>query len=152
MNSALPTRPERVRTLWLGTAAMAFIVIAAAIVQKSAGADAAVAVAGIYSLGIAAIAWLTARATPYPRWSWFGAAGILVSAIVLAAALFPSPSQVKTWTSTAWMMPWLFLVFGTTPGSSVAACDPATPRGGRLLIVVSVIYSLILLGALLLTS
>ncbi len=146
MNSALPARPERVRTLWLGTATMAVITILGAIIRKSSGADAAVAVAVVYGVGVIAMAWLTARATPYPRWSWYGASGVIVLAIIAAAVLFPSPSQVKTWTSTAWMMPWIFLVFGFTPAGA-NACAPGTVRGGRLLIVVSVVYSLILLGA-----
>lgn len=152
MNSVQNTRPERIRTLWLGTATMAVITILAAVMRKSAGADAAVVVAGIYGFGVIAMAWLTARATPYPRWSWYTAAGINVLALVVAAVAFPSPSQVKTWMSTAWMYPWLFLVFGFTPASAVGACSPGSARSGRVLIVVSVVYSLILLGACWLTS
>jgi hypothetical protein len=143
MNAGPITRPDRVRTMWLGTATMAVITILAAIARKSAGADAAVVVAGIYGVGVLAIAWLTSRTTSYPRWSWFAAAGINVVAIVVAAVLFPSPSQVKTWMSTAWMYPWLFLVFSSTPGPATGRCAPS----GRLLLVVSVAYAVILLGA-----
>ena len=152
MNVSPTTRPERVRTLWLGTATMAAITILAAVVRKSAGADAALAVACIYSFGTLSMAWLTARSTPYPRWSWYSAAGILVLAIIAAGVLFPSPSQVKTVTSTAWMMPWLFLVFGFTPAAAVGACSPGSAASGRMLIGVSLVYALILLGALWLTS
>jgi hypothetical protein len=140
------------RTMWLGTATMAVITILAAVVRKSAGADAAVVVAGIYALGVIAIAWLTSRTTPYPRWSWFSAAGINVLALIVAAVAFPSPSQVKTWMSTAWMYPWLFLVFGYTVGPAAGACAPGSTRSGRLLIVVSIAYAIILLGACWLTS
>jgi hypothetical protein len=150
MNSADTIRAERTRTMWLGTAMLAAVTILGAVARKAAGADAAVVVALIYVVGMFAIAWLTARGAAYPRWAWFASAGVLTLALIGSAVAFPSPPQVKTWTSMAWMMPWLFLVLGLTPLPASGWCSPRW--AGPLLIGVSVVYSAILIGACWLTS
>lgn len=136
---------ERRRAMWLGTATMAVVTILAAVARKKAGADAAAVAGGIYVFGVLAIAWLTARITPYPRWSWFASAGVVSTALVVAAVAFTSPAQVKTWTATAWMMPWLFLIFTLSPQPKAGWCAPSSVWSGPVMIGVSVIYSAILL-------
>lgn len=152
MNTGDSLRAERTRTMWLGTATLLLITLLGTFGRRAAGADAAAVVALVYGAGVFAIAWLTMRATAYPRWSWFAAAGVMATALAVAAVAFPSPSQVKTWTSTAWMMPWLFLVLGLTPGPATGWCSPRAPWGGLLLIGLSLVYSGILFAACWFTS
>jgi hypothetical protein len=147
MNTGDFLRTERVRTMWLGTAMLLLITLLGAFVRKSAGADAAGVVVLVYGVGVLAMAWLTARVSAYPRWAWYAAASVLAVALVITAVAFPSPSQVKTWTSMAWMMPWLFLVLGLTPGPATGWCSPRSPWSGPLLIGLSVVYAFILIGA-----
>ena len=92
------------------------------------------------------MAWLTSRDSAYPRWAWFGSAGVLVLALVLAAVLMPAPAQVKEWTSMAWMMPWLFLVMALSPAPAAGICSPRAAWSGTLLMGTSVVFSSILLG------
>jgi hypothetical protein len=151
MNAADTIRAERMRTMWLGTGALLLVTILGAVVRASAGSHAAAMVALVYGVGVFAMAWLAARATAYPRWAWFASAGVFALALATTALLFHSPAQVKTWTSMAWMMPWLFLVLGLTPGPKAGWCSPRSPWAGLLLIGVSVVYSAILIGACWLT-
>ena len=145
MNPEALNRSERKRVTWIGCAMLALITIAAVFVRKSA-ADGAMAVACIYGGGTLAMALLTARATTYPRWAWFASAGVIVLTLVVAAVILPSRAQVKEWSSTAWMMPWWFLVSASSPAVATGACARAA-RNGPLLVGVSVVFSAIRLGA-----
>ena len=138
-------RSERLRTMWLGCATLALTMLAGAFVQKTAGTSAA-AGACVYGGGTLLMAWLTARATAYPRWAWFAAAGLLVLTLVVAAVQMPAPAQVKAWTSTAWMLPWLFLTTAVSPVPATGWCPPRAAWSGPLLVGMSALFSSILLG------
>jgi hypothetical protein len=146
MNPEVVDRPDRKRLMLLGCAMLALITIAAVFVRKTGGGG-AMAVACIYGGGTLAMALLTARATTYPRWAWFASAGVIVLTLVVAALLMPSRLQVKEWSSTAWMMPWWFLVSASSPARASGVCATRGP----LLVGVSVVFSGILLGACWLT-
>ena len=147
MSSETFGRMHRRRTMWLGCATMALITIAGALVQRTAVANAAVALACVYGGGVFVMAWLTSRTTEYPRWSWFASAGVVALAFALAAILMPAPAQVKEWTSIAWMLPWLYLMMALSPTPTTGRCSPRAPWSGPLLVGVSVVFSSILLGA-----
>lgn len=146
MSSETSGSSERRRTMWLGCATLALITIVGAIAQKKTGANAAVA-ACVYGGGTLVMAWVTAKTTAYPRWAWFAAAAVLVAAIVVAAMRLPEPAQVKSWTSTAWMLPWLFLVSALSPAPATGRCSPRAAWSGPLLVGTSVAFSSILLAA-----
>jgi hypothetical protein len=131
--------------MWLGCATLALTTIGAIAVQRTAGANAALAVAGIYGAGALVMAWLASRSTAYPRWAWFGSAGVFASALVVAALAWPAPAQVKDWTSTAWLFPWLHLVTATSPAPATGACAARGSWSGPVLVGTSVVYSSILL-------
>jgi len=145
MSLSAPSRPDRRRTMWLGCATLALTTIAAVTVQHAAGANAALAVAGTYGAGAIVMAWIASRSTAYPRWAWFGSAGVFASALVVAALAWPAPAQVKDWTSTAWLFPWLHLVTALSPTPATGACAGRGAWGGPLLVGTSVVYSSILL-------
>ena len=146
MNNDGSSRSQRRRTMWLGSAAMAAITMAGAFVPRMVGAQAALATAGVYGGGAFAMALLTARDSAYPRWAWFGSAGVLALALVLAAVFMPAPLQVKEWASMAWMMPWLYLVMALSPAPAAGVCAPRSARSGTLLMGTSIVFSSILLG------
>jgi len=142
MNPEVVDRPDRKRLMLLGCVMLALITIAAVFVRKTS-ADGAMAVACIYGGGTLAMAVLTARVTPYPRWAWFASAGVIVLTLVVAAVLMPSRVQVREWSSTGWMMPWWFLVSASSPARATGVCATR----GSLLVGVSAVFSGILLGA-----
>jgi hypothetical protein len=131
--------------MWLGCAWLALMTILGAFVQRKAGAHAAVMVAGVYSVGVLGMAWLTSRVTEYPRWAWFASAGVFVLTLAAAAARFPAPAQVKEWVSMAWMLPWLYLVMASSPAPAKGWCSPRAAWGGPLLLGMSAVFSSILL-------
>ena len=145
MSSETLGRAERRRTMLLGCATLMVMTLVGALVQKTSGAN-AVTAAWIYGGGTLLMAWITARTTAYPRWAWFAAAGVLVGTLVIAAVRLPAPAQVKAWTSTAWMLPWLFLVTASSPAPATGPCSPQRAWSGPLLVGTSAVFSLILLG------
>ena len=147
MTLSAPGRSNRRRTMWLGCATLMLTTIAAVAVQRTAGAHAALAVAGVYAAGALVMAWLASRSTDHPRWAWFGSAGVFASALVVAALAWPAPAQVKDWASMAWMFPWLHLVTALSPAPATAtgACAARGAWRGPVLVGTSVVYSSILL-------
>jgi hypothetical protein len=131
--------------MWLGCAALALTTFAAVAVQRAAGPNAAMAVAGTYGAGAFVMAWLASRSTDHPRWAWFGSAGVFASALVVAALAWPAPAQVKDWASMAWMFPWLHLVTALSPAPATGACAARGAWRGPVLVGTSVVYSSILL-------
>jgi hypothetical protein len=147
MSPSAFSRSERRRTLWLGCATLALTVISGVVVRRVAGPNAAMAMAGVYGGGSLVMAWVTSRSTEYPRWAWFGSAGIFAFAMVVAAIALPAPAQVKDWTSVAWMFPWLYLVTSLTSAPATGACSARGARGGLLILGTSIVFSSILLVA-----
>jgi len=133
--------------MWLGVGLLALITIAGAFVQRQAGANAAAAAALIYGSGVVAMAWLTSRVTPYPRWAWFASAGVMVLALLVAAARLPGHAAMKEWTSVAWMLPWVYLTMMMAPARASGWCSPRSAWAGPLLVGMSAVYSSILLVA-----
>jgi hypothetical protein len=131
----------------MGVGLLALITLGGAFVQRQAGANAAVAAACIYGGGVIAMAWLTARATAYPRWAWFASAGVMVLALAVAAVRLPGHQEMKEWTSMAWMLPWVFLVMGLSPARVSGWCSARSAWRGPLLVGMSAVYSSILLVA-----
>ena len=146
MTSGEVDRSDRRRTMWLGVGLLLVITLGGAVVQRQAGANAAVAAACIYGGGVIAMAWLTARATAYPRWAWFASAGVMVMALVIAATRLPGHADMKEWTSMAWMLPWVFLTMMMSPPRA-GWCSPRAAWSGPLLVGMSAVYSSILLVA-----
>jgi len=146
MSSGEVDRSDRRRTLWLGVGLLLLITLSGAFVQRQAGANAAVAAACIYGGGVITMAWLTARATAYPRWAWFASAGVMVMALAIAATRLPGHAEMKEWTSMAWMLPWVFLVM-MSPTRVSGWCSPRAAWGGPLLVGMSAVYSSTLLVA-----
>jgi hypothetical protein len=130
--------------MWLGVGLLALITIGGAFVQRQAGASAAAATAFVYGGGVLAMAWLTSRATPYPRWAWFASAGVMVLALGVAAVRLPGHAEMKEWTSMAWMLPWLFLIMVLSPARVSSWCSPRSAWSGPLLVGMSALYSSIL--------
>ena len=147
MTSGDVNRSDRRSTMWLSVALLALITIGGAFVQRNAGANAAVAAACVYGGGVIAMAWLTARATAYPRWAWFASAGVMVVALGVAAIRMPGHAEMKEWTSMAWMLPWVFMVMGWSPARVSGWCSPRAAWSGPLLVGMSTVYSSILLVA-----
>ena len=145
MSPGAATRSQRRRTMWLGCATLMLTTIAAVAVQRTAGAHAALAVAGVYAAGALVMAWLASRSTDHPRWAWFGSAGVFASALVVAALAWSAPAQVKDWASMAWMFPWLHLVTALSPAPATGACAARGAWRGPVLVGTSVVYSSILL-------
>ena len=145
MSLSASRRPGRRRTIWLGCATLALTTIAAVAVQRTAGANAALAVAGVYVTGAFVMAWLASRATDHPRWAWFGSAGVFASALVVAALAWPAPAQVKDWASMAWMFPWLHLVTALSPAPATGVCAARGAWRGPVLVGTSLVYSSFLL-------
>jgi len=146
MSSGDVDRSDRRRATWMGVGLLALITLGGAFVQRQAGANAAVAAACIYGGGVIAMAWLTARATAYPRWAWFASAGVMILALAFAAVRLPGHQEMKQWTSMAWMLPWVFLMMMSSTRVS-GWCAPRAAWGGPLLVGMSAVYSSILLVA-----
>ena len=147
MTSEDVNRSDRRSTMWLGMGLLTLITVGGAFVQRNAGANAAVAAASIYGGGVIAMAWLTSRATAYPRWAWFASAGLMVVALGVAAVGMPGHAEMKEWTSMAWMLPWVFLIMSLSPSRTSGACSPRAAWSGPLLVGMSAVYSSILLVA-----
>jgi hypothetical protein len=135
----------------LACAALAATTISAAVLQRVAGANAALAVAATYGAGALVMAWITSRATEYPRWAWFGSASVFALALVVAALALPAPAQVKEWSTMAWLFPWLHLTTALSWSPAKGTCSARGPWGGPLIIGTSVVFSSILLVAAWLT-
>ena len=146
MNSRASDRSHRRHTMWLGSAALALTTISGAVLQRVAGPNSAMAVACVYGGGALVMAWLTARSTEYPRWAWFGSAGVFALTLVVAALALPAPAQVKEWTSLAWMLPWMHLVMALSSVPATGACSARAAWSGPLLVGTSVVFSSILLA------
>jgi hypothetical protein len=142
---------NRRRTVLLACAALAATTIIATLIQRAAGANAAMAVALAYGAGAIVMAWITSRATEYPRWAWFGSAGVFALALVVAALALPAPTQVKEWSTMAWMFPWLHLTTALSASPAKGACAARGTWGGPLILGTSVVFSSILLVAAWLT-
>lgn len=147
MNHEAGARSERRRVLWLGCAALATITLAGAFAPRAAGANAAAVAAGVYACGSIGMAWLTSRATAFPRWAWFASSGVFALTLLVAAAWWPARAQVKDRTSTAWMLPWLYLVMALSPTPATGWCSARAPWSGPLFLGTSAMLSLILLGS-----
>ena len=145
MSLSAQGRAHRRRTLWLGCATLLLTTLSGVVVQRLAGPNAAMAVASNYGAGAIVMGWLTSRSTDYPRWAWFGSAGVFALALVVAALAWPAPAQVKDWTSMAWMFPWLHLVTALSPAPSTGVCSARGAWGGPLMFGTSVVFSSILL-------
>lgn len=65
--------------------------------------------------------------------------------LVVAALAWPTPAQVKEWTSLAWMFPWLHLVTALSPSPATGACSARAAWSGPVLLGTSVVFSSILL-------
>jgi len=142
---------NRRRTILLACAALAATTLSAAFLQGAAGPNAALAVAATYGAGAFVMAWITSRATEYPRWAWFGSAGVFALALVVAALAWPAPSQVKDWSTMAWMFPWLHLTTALSSPPAKGACSPGGAWSGPLILGTSIVFSSILLVAAWLT-
>ena len=145
MNSGASNRSQRRRTMWLGCATLALIMLGGVVMQRGSGAGSAMAVAGVYGGGALVMAWLTWRSTAYPRWAWFGSAGVFALALAVAALAWPAPAQVKEWAGMAWMLPWLHLATALSPAPATGACAARSAWSGPLLVGTSVVFSSILL-------
>jgi hypothetical protein len=99
--------------------------------MASAQLSAAVTAAGTLAMGL-----LLVRRTPYPRWGFLGAAGVLAAAALLGPWIMRDPAA---WAAHArpmlWMYPWVPMSLawvspGAAPGASKAWCSPQAPAAG----------------------
>jgi hypothetical protein len=146
MTSETIDRSERRRAMWLGNGALLVLMITGVIMRRSAGADAGVALAWLYGIGTMAIAAITARATEYPRWAWFGTAAVLALALVAGALTSSGPIEAKEWASTAWMIPWIVLLMSITPSPRSGWCSPGARWGGAFLMGFGVVFAMLLVA------
>lgn len=140
-------RSPRTPAVWLGTLWLLAVTLGGAMTRRALDPGGALVVASVYALGTFGMAWITMRGTAYPFTSWGSTAGVMSLALLVVAALFPDPADMKELTATAWMFPALFLFVGLTRSPSRGWCAPNTRSGRWALFGIGCVYSLILLGA-----
>jgi hypothetical protein len=114
----------------------------------SAMLSAAVTAAGTLAMGL-----LLARRSPYPRWGFLGATGVLAAAALAGPLVLRDPAA---WAADVrpmmWMYPWIPMTFGglrpgVVPGASTSWCSPRSPAAGGLMIAMAALFALITYGA-----
>ncbi len=145
-----PTRRDIGLTLLLYAAIMAASLGLAALRPASTASvlGSAAAAAG----GTLAMALYLARWTPYPRWGFLGAAGVMAAGILGSTLLVP---DAAAWTSEVkpmlWMHPWFFMVMAwIPPGARSGWCAAEAPWSGWLLVGAGALLSALLWTTLLL--
>jgi hypothetical protein len=97
--------------------------------------------AGATAAGTVVMALLLARVSSYPRWSWFGAAGILAVSDLLGTLVFP---LAEAWKEAihpqVWMHPWLFMVLALViPSRGTGICSTSSRWAGWMLIGIALL-------------
>lgn len=107
----------------------------------------ALAVTGVCTAGVLAMAWLLRDNSPYPRWSWWTTAALLGSALPLTVPFARDPAAwIQDVRVSAWMLPWFLLVMATGERSRTGVCAPGA-RAGWILVGTGALFTVILLSA-----
>jgi hypothetical protein len=147
MTTEAVDKSTRLRIVWLGAALLLVITAGGAMARRALGPGSTLPIAAAYGLGTFAMAWLTARVAPYPRWAWIATAGVMAFGLLISAVALPG-SEAKEWHTMAWMFPWLFLALsGVSPRVGSGVCTTAGLRGGLMLLGIGMLYVVLLLGA-----
>jgi hypothetical protein len=152
MNAALvQNAPEtgRRKIMWGGLGLLFTFTVAAVLVGRLTPVTqgAVLTMAGLSAAGTLAMAWLMARGSGAPRWSWWATGGIMATGILLTVFLVADPAEWKrTVNVSTWMLPWFLLVMGTTRARKAPDCGPARARSGRVMLGTGLVLTVILLG------
>lgn len=150
MEHAVPNPAPRSARFWIALGVMAFGTLAAAIVarQQSVNAAAIPVATLITTMSLLGVAALTAPLTPYPRWSHWAGAAILVAWILAGPLLAADPQSWRTDVSpNMWFMPWFVLTAASMPQKLQGACATAGRHAGWVMVGASVLLGGILMLA-----
>ncbi|HYM81357.1 MAG TPA: hypothetical protein VEY91_08085 [Candidatus Limnocylindria bacterium] len=139
MNEALVTKRERRNAMWIALAILMATVIVGMMTARgpSPSLGAIRASAMVSGLGTLLMATVVSRVSPYPRWSLYGAAGILALSLLVSTVTTPDPAAwVRDTRQMAWMFPWFVMLFGFVGRATGKGwCAPAHPKAGWIMLV-----------------
>jgi hypothetical protein len=127
-------RPTAARLL-IASSVMAFVTMGtSAIVKQDPTMSGATSAAALAAVGTMICAAIGATVNPYPRWSYWTAAGFIAIALLVSPFTAPSPERwIHETRDMVWMAPWMLMMLWAVPTRSRGVCDSARSRSGYVL-------------------
>jgi hypothetical protein len=145
----LAARRARSVHMWVGTAIVVAMTLGSAIVGRvqPMTLDVAHVMAGLFAFGTVVIGVFGSRSQTYPRWAWAASTAIMAVLIFASSFWVDAPVWKKDFFPSAWMLPWVLVMMGSTAGRKSGKCSPAHSRSGWIMVLGTTIVTLILLFA-----